>query len=210
MGWLYHDRPLRHETVVDFFRRELTFTRDGASSTVLDAAAVGGTVYAAVRNMNHLHPGCDYVYCAVILFKNNERDGFGYKDMCESMGPCAVDCPDRIMRLLSPVEQIPNPSYTAAWRQRVAETKQERRATKQMAARLKPGVVIRREHAASFGKPGVGASEFRLRYFQKRTPVFEVVGHPGFLCRLHQQMLGTATIVMPSPADAPTHDGEAR
>ncbi len=53
MGWLYRDRPLRQEKPVDFFRRELTFTRDGVSSTVLDAAAVGGTVYAAVRNVNY-------------------------------------------------------------------------------------------------------------------------------------------------------------
>ena len=107
MGWLYQDQPLRHEKPVDYFRRELTSSRDGRSSTVLDAAAVRGTVYAAVRNVNYPTPGTDYVYCAVILFKNNERDGFGYKDMCESMGPCEVDCPDRIMKLLSPVEQIP-------------------------------------------------------------------------------------------------------
>ena len=207
MGWLYRDRPLRHDrrlqTVdpVDFFRRELTFTRDGVSSTVLDAAAVGSTVYAAVRNVNYPQPGSDYVYCAVILFRNNERDGFGYKDMCESMGPHEADCPDRIMRLLSPVEQIPNPSYTAAWRQRVADNKQKRRATRQLATQLKPGVIIRLEHEASFGKSSVTAIEFQLRTFRKRTPVFEAVGHPGFLCRLPQRMLGTATIVPPSPFD---------
>ena len=51
--------PLRHEKPVDFFRRELTFTRDGVSSTVLDAAAVGSTVYAAVRNVNYPDSGCD-------------------------------------------------------------------------------------------------------------------------------------------------------
>ncbi len=140
----------------------------------------------------------------MILFRNNERDGFGYKDVCESMGPHEVDCPDRIMQLLSPVEQIPNPSYTAAWRQRVADNKQKHRATRQVAAKLKPGVIIRLEHEVSFGKSGVTALEFELRYFRKRTPVFEAVGHPGFLCRLHQQTLGTATIVMPSPLEAPS------
>ena len=206
MGWLYRDRPLRHEKPVDFFRRELTFTRDGVSSTVLDAAAVGSTVYAAVRNVNYPDPGCDYVYCAVILFRNNDRDGFGYKDMCEGMGPHEADCPDRIMRLLSPVEQIPNPSYTAAWRQRVADNKQKRRATKQMAARLKPGVVIGLEHEATFGTSGVTAAEFRLRHFRKRTPIFEPLSHPGLLCRLHERTLGTATIVLPSPFEKPATD----
>ncbi len=123
--------------------------------------------------------------------------------MCEGMGPHEADCPDRIMRLLSPVEQIPNPSYTAAWRQRVTENKQKRRTTRQVAAKLKPGVTIRLEHEVSFGKSGITAIEFQLRYFRKRTPVFEAVGHPGFLCRLHQQTLGTATIVLPSPFATP-------
>ena len=125
------------------------------------------------------------------------------------MGPHEADCPDRIMRLLSPVEQIPNPSYTAAWRQRVADNKQKRRATKQMAARLKPGVVIRLEHEATFGTSGVTAIEFKLHTFRKRTPIFEAVSHPGFLCRLHQRTLGTATIVLPSPFEKPAADSAA-
>ena len=114
MGWLYRDRPLRHEKPVDFFRRELTFTRDGVSSTVLDAAAVGSTVYAAVRNVNYPEPGCDYVYCAVILFRNNDRDGFGYKDMCESMGPYESECPEAILDLLTSTDN----AYALKWRAR--------------------------------------------------------------------------------------------
>ena len=202
MGWLFQSRPLRHETPVDYFRRELTFNRDGVSATVLDAAAVKGTVYAAVQQRNEAE-GTDYVFCAVILFKNSERDGFGYKDMTECMGPCEVDCPDRIMRLLSPVEQIPNSSYAAAWRLRVAENKEKRRAINRMAAQLKPGVTIRLANEASFGKSGVVATDFQLRYFRKRTPVFEPVGVPGFFCRLDRQTLATATIVSPSAADTP-------
>ena len=161
---------------------------------MLDAASVRGTVYAAVRNQN-LADSTDYVFCAAILFENNERDGFGYKDMCESMGPCEVDCPDRIMRLLSPVEQIPNPGYSADWRQRVAAAKEQRNATTRMTAQLKPGVVIKLTEEATFGKTGVSGTEFRLRAFRKRTPIFEPVGAPGFLCRLRRQTLATATIV---------------
>ena len=198
MGWLYQDQPLRHEKPVDYFRRELTSSRDGRSSTVLDAAAVRGTVYAAVRNVNYPTPGADYVYCAVILFKNNERDGFGYKDMCESMGPCEIDCPDRIMKLLSPVEQIPNPSYTADWRQRVAAAKERRKTT----TKLKPGDVIKLGHDATFGKTGVIANQFRVLHFCKRTPIFEPLGFPGFLCRLGRSTLAMATLVTKPAAKA--------
>ena len=200
MGWLFQNGPLRHETPVDYLRRELTFDRDGVSAMVLDAAAVKGTVYAAVRNRN-VAESTDFVFCAVILFKNSERDGFGYKDMTECMGPCEIDCPDRIMRLLSPVEQIPNPSYAAAWRLRVAENKEQRRATKRMAAQLKPGVTIRLVDEATFGKSGVVATDFQLRYFRKGTPVFEPVGVPGFLCQLNRESLATATIVARSTGE---------
>ena len=168
---------------------------------MLAAAAVGGTVYAAIRNRNEAE-GTDYVFCAVILFKNSKRDGFGYKDMCESMGPYEVDCPDPIMRLLSPVEQIPSPGYSADWRLRVAAAKDRRRATKRMTAQLKPGVTIRLAHEMTFAKSGVVATDFQLRYFRKRTPVFEPVGVPGFFCRLHRQTLATATIVPPPTAEA--------
>jgi hypothetical protein len=53
------------------------------------------------------------VLAAVVLISNTQKHGFGYKDMTETMGPCECACPDRIMRLLSPVTAIPNPSYAA-------------------------------------------------------------------------------------------------
>ena len=51
MGWLYRKQKFRHETPVEYFKRELTFSDDDVSATVLDAAAVRGTVYAAVRTL---------------------------------------------------------------------------------------------------------------------------------------------------------------
>ena len=52
MGWLYQNQKLRHETPADYFKRELTVSNEHVSSTVLDAAAVRGTVYAAVREVD--------------------------------------------------------------------------------------------------------------------------------------------------------------
>ena len=108
MGWLFHNEKLRHETPVQYITREFSHESETAKATVLAAAAVRGTIYAAVRNEDKT-TGKTYVFCAVILFKNSERSGFGYKDMDESCGPCEVDCPDRIMRLLSPVERNSRP-----------------------------------------------------------------------------------------------------
>jgi len=130
MGWLFHNEKLRHEAPVQYITREFSHESETAKATVLAAAAVRGTIYAAIRTENKT-TGKTYVFCAVILFKNSERSGFGYKNMDESCGPCEVDCPDRILRLLSPVEEIPGPGYAADWRARVATRKAELRDTSQ-------------------------------------------------------------------------------
>lgn len=201
MGWSYQNQKLQHETPVDYFKRQFTCSNEKVSSSVLDAAPVRGTVYAAIRNTHH-DTGVDYVFCAVILFKNNEKDGFGYKDMCESMGPHEVDCPDRIMKLLSPVDRIPNPSYTADWRARVAAAKTRRKRTRDLLAELKPGCIIRTPRKATFAKAGFTADRFRLKFFRGLMPVFEPADLPGFLCRLPREWLGDATVERSRSVDA--------
>jgi hypothetical protein len=139
MGWLFQNDKLRHQTPVEYITREFTYESATTSATVISAAAVGGTIYAAVRNHDKT-TGKSYVFCAVVLFKNNERDGFGHKDMTEAMGPCEVACPDRIMRLLSPITDIPNPGYTADWRASVAATK-ARKAETRATLRTHPKII---------------------------------------------------------------------
>ncbi len=193
MGWLFQNKKLRHETPVQYIIRELTHTSGPRQATVLAAAAVGGTIYAAVRNTD-TETGQNYVFCAVILFKNNGRDGFGYKDMDESCGPCEVDCPDRIFKLLSPIAEMPSPGYAAEWRDRVTAAKAQRNTARKMLRRLSVGQIIRVAQPAHFQKRAVTEDRFRLVAFQHRTPIFEPVGNPTFRCRLPQNMLMTAMV----------------
>jgi hypothetical protein len=188
MGWTCHSRPLRHETPVQFVTKEFSHEDDGTKTTVLAAAAVRGAIYAAIRHEDK-RGGGSYVLCAVILFRNNKRDGFSYKAMDETMGPCKVDCPDRIMRLLSPVSEIPTPCFAADWRQRVIATRAQRTAL----ASLMPGAHIKLQHPVSF-RGGISADRFTLVGHHKRTPVFAPVAHPAFACCLPEQALMTATI----------------
>lgn len=152
-----------------------------------------GTIYAAVRNEDKT-TGKTYVFCAVILFKNSERSGFGYKDMDESCGPCEIDCPDRILRLLSPVDELPNPGYAVEWRGRVAEKKVQDRRMRQSVGKLAPGDIIRLPHAVSFRASGVTADRFRFLDHYKRTSIFEPIEYPGLRCRLRRDTLAAATI----------------
>jgi hypothetical protein len=111
--------------------------------------------------------------------------------MTESMGPCEADCPDRIMRLLSPVADIPNPGYAADWRTRVAARKTARREQRDRLAALS------RNWAPASFRGGITASSFRLAYFRRRTPVFEALDRPGFYSRLNAATLAAATIAVP-------------
>lgn len=193
MGWLFHNQKLRHETPVQYITREFSHESETAKATVLAAAPVRGTIYAAVRNEDKT-TGKTYVFCAVILFKNSERSGFGYKDMDESCGPCEVDCPDRILRLLSPVDELPNPGYAVEWRARVAEKKVQDRRMRQSVGKLAPGDIIRLPHAVSFRASGVTADRFRFLDHYKRTSIFEPIEYPGLRCRLRRDTLAAATI----------------
>jgi hypothetical protein len=53
---------------------------------------------------------------AVDLIGGSEKNGWGYKDMSEEMGPCFYTCP------LSYLDEVPDPgSYATEWRKAVRE-----------------------------------------------------------------------------------------
>lgn len=205
MGWLVSDRPLTHETPAAYFTRSYTGDTDEAQSEVLAALQVGRTVYMAVRHTHKTgeHAGQSYVYAAVILVFNNAKDGFGRKSMTECSGPCEVDCPARIMALLSPVEAIPDPGYAAEWRARVASAVAERRAVATAARRFQPGQRLSLPEPLSFKHGQVIAIEYEVMPTPagRRGPLFRPVGQ-DFLCRLPGRLLAVA-IRCPPMSEAP-------
>ena len=114
MGWLYQQDPV--DDPVTEIVAKFSYRGDPYKQRVLEAARVGNTIYLAVKVTD---AGTTFVTAFVVLISNTRRHGFGYKDMDETMGPVECACPDRIMRLLSPVEQLPYPGYAASWRARV-------------------------------------------------------------------------------------------
>ena len=115
MRWTYLRRPVKDP--VDYLRTEFTVESEVLAQRVVDAARVGSTVYMAIE-CGDRSTGRRYTLAGIVLIADG-RDGFGYKDMSECMGPYECSCPDRIMRLLSPVESLPQPGWAAEWRARV-------------------------------------------------------------------------------------------
>jgi hypothetical protein len=96
MGWLYKQHPVTDP--VAYLTGQYNHDGEHRTYLVLGAARVANTVYIALKSTDKA-TGQSYVFAAVILISNTRKDGFGYKDMDESVGPGECACPDRIMRL---------------------------------------------------------------------------------------------------------------
>ena len=195
MGWLYKYYPI--DDPVAYLTDQYTHDGEHRTYRVMAAARVANTVYMAVK-VTEKATGNSYVFAAVILISNTRKHGFGYKDMDETMGPCECACPDRIMRLLSPVTEIPNPSYAADWRARVAARKKASAELRAKRKKLLPGSIVTLEREVTF-RDGTKATAFRMRFVRRKTQVFEPIDRPGFWCRLPAASLAAATI---TPAEA--------
>ena len=188
MGWT----GLNHEIddPIAFFKSEWK----SDTCEVLDGARVGSTVYLAVQRRPEGAP--PYVFAVVCLTSN--RGGFCYKDMDEAMGPYECDCPDRIMRLLSPIEALgPDAAgYAQDWRNRVAGRKLERKAQGEKMARLQVGATVTLPGDVTFStrEGKITAREFRVTFKAGRDYVLEPVNRPGFRCKLTRATFANATI----------------
>jgi hypothetical protein len=119
MGWTYScERPADPKGALDAL---LTWSDARGRRRVLDSAIVRLRVYYAA--VEHVAPdGARQVWAAVFLVDfRRGADGlaFGYKDMTEHMGPVESDCPERILRRLTPLSEADDPQgWARAWRAR--------------------------------------------------------------------------------------------
>lgn len=102
---------------------------------VLKSVMKGSTYYAAVQNVTE-----GITFGIVVLTRVNNKDycNFAYKEMDETMGPGYCECPDSILKLLSPTEN----EFAIEWRKNCAEYNAKRKA-KQIPSKLAIGTKIR-------------------------------------------------------------------
>lgn len=85
------------------------FERNEKWGTLLKDAMVGSTWYGAVKLTE-----TGEVFAAVFLTSTRDGTEFAYKDMSDSMGPCQYDCPESILKLLSPTDN----KFALEWREK--------------------------------------------------------------------------------------------
>lgn len=145
MGWYYQLIGGRSTADKDrFLRSEIEQIADKpgkAEITVVKSAFVGSTWYAAVRI--GVPDQTPYTVAYVYLTQMGRDGDFGYKPQDESVGPCDVDCPVGIMKLLTPIEQLPGVGYAADWRAQVAAARERKAGLRRRQSRVISGTRIR-------------------------------------------------------------------
>ncbi len=132
MGWTYTHRG--NTPIKEFLADRVNCENEHAKWLLLDIAIVKmRTAYMAVeiirrdKESKQLDMGTRRVVAFVFLLDYRTSESghdTGYKDMDESMGPCESECPERILRLLTPTSH----EYALVWRKRCWEAIAERKS----------------------------------------------------------------------------------
>lgn len=126
MGWTYPLHTKTRAQLVQWLRRPERF---GEHLELVRACASGSHHWYLMRiKETGLH------WIGLDLMQGARGEGWGYKDLDESVGPCAHDCP--LVYLSAPHE--PRDGWALEWRKRV----QEHHKTKSMRPQLGPGVRV--------------------------------------------------------------------
>jgi hypothetical protein len=144
MGWTFTFKP-KYQSILEFFRDRWVSSVPGRELEILDCAVVHRkTAYLACRvTRENYQP---YVFAAVCFLEYHPCDkfNFGYKDMDESVGPYAWDCPERILKLLTDLPEANESSQK--WRAACWANLAARKA----APRLAAGVMIKTAEPVEF------------------------------------------------------------
>jgi len=107
MGWLYSERwPTRKDLIAHL-------TKDNEHSKTLKYCCVGNNLWM----VKELPDGTRFILMCLMQFHGGSFCYWGYKDIDETSGPSAVNCP------LSYIEMCTEPhnDYSREWRERVRQ-----------------------------------------------------------------------------------------
>ena len=115
MGWTFTEKP---KDVKRWFEDSLTWETETNTNRCLRSSIRLNEAYAAVETIDK-ETGEKTVWAAIYLLQyTRAKDyNFGYKEMDETCGPYACNCPTAILDLLTPSFNEYN-EYAKNWRQK--------------------------------------------------------------------------------------------
>ena len=124
MGWIYKKSLDGYKRPRQYLDAQFTSDRAGVRSTVLRSKIIDNRVYYAAVERVCRDTRDREVWALVCLIRYDPRDRegyvFGYKDMDESMEPYEYDCPESILKLLTPTDHAGAVVWRAKCRERNA------------------------------------------------------------------------------------------
>ncbi|MFZ5650718.1 MAG: DUF6927 domain-containing protein [Bacillota bacterium] len=164
MGWTFTQK-YHGESVKAFFGRTFNYQREnGIYGKVLNCAVVNlSTAYIGYETNSCGKKEVIGVICLLCFKTRDPLYNFGYKDMEESMGPYQYDCPERILKLLTPT----NDENALNWREKCRENIRKRKSQ----PRLTEGAVIEFAEPISFAD---GREEKMFQVVDPRRRIFKV------------------------------------
>lgn len=186
MGWTFSYKPAS-QSATDYLRKRLLdCDNERGTWKTLATAQVGSTVYAAVERLVKA-TGERYVFAAVMLTQTDSRSdyNFGWKDLDESMGPYQCDCPERILKLLTPTGN----ENAIQWRLSCREKRRQVAERKKLLSTIKPGMLLSFMEPFRFCVNGekIAATVFEVRDMKRR--LFTLPNHGNLLVRLRRDGL---------------------
>jgi hypothetical protein len=153
MGWITFNKP-KHITPTEYFKN--TFANE-PNHELLDVAIVKRTqCYMAVK----LKDTGEVIALVYMLTYARGYYNFGYKSMSEFCGPNISECPKRILKLLSPLNDENDPNgWAREWRKRCQDNIDGRTA----GVKVNEGDIIKLEKPIGF------TSGYDFQYFRKQS-----------------------------------------
>ena len=139
MGWSSND--IYYFGSIKKHMEQYSWENEGAKTTLLDYAIVNRkTVYGAMETTDK-QTGTRRVWALVILFTFSRKE-YAWKDLDETCGPGESNCPEKILKLLTPTDS----EYANAWRKRcwdhIALSKFEMREGLVLRKKGQPAIIL--------------------------------------------------------------------
>ncbi|WP_196769057.1 DUF6927 domain-containing protein [Neomoorella thermoacetica] len=142
----------------------------------MDCAATFTEAYLAVETGDASGPKEVFAVVCLLSYRPKDYFNFGYKDMSEDMGPYYYNCPERILKLLTPTEN----KLALEWREKCWE----RIRAKKARPKLREGMIIQFVEPLQFSN-GVKENIFKLEDLRRLI----VTDRWGFRYRIRRKSL---------------------
>lgn len=147
MGWTSCNM---RQPIKEWFKEQWSY--DNSDYEALDSALVKRqTLYGAIKQKS-----TGDVFCAVFLVRwSRGYYNFSYKSLTEHVGPCEYECPEKIFKLLTPLnDKNDSNGWAREWREKVKRFHKERKE-------INLGKLFKTEYPVHFMRFG------KLQYFRR-------------------------------------------